>query len=725
MSGLSTRDRAIQVARGPQGIVRAMPPAPPGGGITGKDVLRILRKRKWLILICVTFFTAAAVITTALWLKYAPLYTATAYLRVKAPANILARTDVIRGEELDRRKATFVALAKRQTILVKAAKTKEIKATSWYGQDPQEVVARLFDEIKVSAIVDTHLLRISMRGRVPKELPEIVNAVAKVFEEISKAAAREDHFDNINELKEQAIQVRKDLGVISGEMKTLHRDAPNLQRNLAMLGQQLGTLATQREELALAHDQAGQELKTFKQQEEDRLLDTKLEVVQALYQDGTLQARIRGEAALAANAEAMLLKYGPEHRVFQDLKIQLASLRRQIEERRQFVRESALRYLKDRLTRQLEDIEAQMASVQRRIAEAKERSQELQTNLAAIEERENRRRFLEQSLNIIERRRQELVVSRRTADPIRIEQPAIIPKQPSLPKWKHMIPIGVFLGLAVGIGLAFLLELVDTSIRSPSDVAKRVDLPVLGIVPHTDDLDEEIDDLHRAFITHPNSLVGEAFRQIRTCLLFTGPAGQTRSLLITSSQPGDGRGTVTMNLAAAMAHGGRKILVVDANFRQPMIRKLFPECPEAGLSNALVGQGNWEQLVREIEPNLSVMGSGPMPPNPAELLGSDHMRNLLAEMTAKYDQVLFNGAPCLLVTDSPILSTLVDGVVLVVRAGANTHGVVMRARDTLRRVGAHILGVVLNGIRVTAGGYLRENYRTFYEYHEQEQLPAE
>ena len=113
-----------------------------------------------------------------------------------------------------------------------------------------------------------------------------------------------------------------------------------------------------------------------------------------------------------------------------------------------------------------------------------------------------------------------------------------------------------------------------------------------------------------------------------------------------------------------------------------------------------------------------MLPAGPLPPNPAELLGSDTMRLLVSEMVAQYDQVIIDGPPCLLVTDAAVMSSIADGTVLVVRATSNTFGVVQRSRDILNRVNARILGVVLNGIRVTAGGYLRKNYRTFYEYHE-------
>jgi capsular exopolysaccharide synthesis family protein len=219
-------------------------------------------------------------------------------------------------------------------------------------------------------------------------------------------------------------------------------------------------------------------------------------------------------------------------------------------------------------------------------------------------------------------------------------------------------------------------------------------------------------------MTNPDTIVSEAFRQIRTTLMFSGPVEQRRSMLVTSPMPEDGRTSVSLNLGHAIAHGGRSVLVIDANFRQPVIRKLFPMCPDGGLSSCLSDATDWRELTHEVEPNLHVMAAGPIPPNPAELLGSDKMRQLLTEFQGEFDQIIFDGAPCLVVSDSAVLSTVVDGVVLTVRASVSTYGIVQRTRDMLNKLGSHIFGVVLNGVRVTAGGYLRKNYETFYEYRE-------
>jgi len=165
------------------------------------------------------------------------------------------------------------------------------------------------------------------------------------------------------------------------------------------------------------------------------------------------------------------------------------------------------------------------------------------------------------------------------------------------------------------------------------------------------------------------------------------------------------------------------VLVVDANFRRPAIAEMFPQAKEAGLSSVLVGQAAWRDVVSTTDvPNLSVMAAGPLPPNPSELLGSDIMGKIVSEMTAEFDQVIFDGSPLMVVSDAGVLGTKVDGVILVVRAGVSSTGIIRQAAERLNRVGTRVFGVILQGVRTTAGGYMRKNYETFYEYH-QKSLP--
>src|SRR5690606_29361711 len=177
-------------------------------------------------------------------------------------------------------------------------------------------------------------------------------------------------------------------------------------------------------------------------------------------------------------------------------------------------------------------------------------------------------------------------------------------------------------------------------------------------------------------IRAPQSLVAEAFRRTRTHMQFSGPMQTQRSLLITSPSPGDGKTAVAMNLAATLAHSGQRVLLIDCNFRRPDLRERYNLSRTTGLSNILIGESTLSHQVEKTElPNLDVLLSGPMPPTPAELLGSEPMRKLLDEALSRYDRVLLDGPPALLISDASVLSGMVDGVILVARADANSKGV--------------------------------------------------
>ncbi|MCK4601735.1 MAG: polysaccharide biosynthesis tyrosine autokinase, partial [Phycisphaerae bacterium] len=433
-------------------------------------------------------------------------------------------------------------------------------------------------------------------------------------------------------------------------------------------------LVTQITGLEQARDQREAALRAVKEQKEAGTLAKSFEVLVMLQNDPMLRNLRFTQMEISTRRDSLLEKWGEDHPRIEELDARLKQIEPKIEAREKELEGEYVPQLVDQQERLLASVKTRLLGLQKEYDDGMTVAADLETQLATINALIVDERLVTEKIGRMEQRLFELRTQFQRERPIEMQVPASEPTEIAMPKWGTMIPMGFLLGLVFGLATAFLVEFIDTSIKNPSDITRRVDLPLLGMVPHTDDLEEEIEDLRLAFMTNPNSLIGEAFRQIRTCLLFSGPASQRRSLLVTSAMPEDGRGTVVMNLAASFAHSGRNVLVVDTNFRQPMIRKLFPGCPESGLSDALVGQANWADLTHSVEPNLHVMSSGPLPPNPAELLGSDQMQQIVSDMVEKYDQVIFDGAPSLVVTDSPVLSTCVDGVVLVVRAGANTYG---------------------------------------------------
>jgi len=460
-------------------------------------------------------------------------------------------------------------------------------------------------------------------------------------------------------------------------------------------------------------------LDTLYKAEEDGTLLEMPEVLTALFQDPQYASLRQQEDTQAANLRILQRRYGPRHASVVEAEGQLATISAQLGA----IEEAGIQSFLARYRGQVDSLAAQHGDLRTAIQVTESQLKDLNVTLNNL----NKLRQVEsekiQTINRLETSLRAHLFRIQLLVPVEFYSeapPARMRSQPNIPM---MVVGGVMLGLMIGLGLTVLLEVVDTSIKRPSDVKRRVDVPLLGVIPHTRDLEEEIEDPRLALQVFPDSPLGEAFRQIRTRVLFSGPAERQRVLMVTSPLPEDGRTTVTVNLGLTMAQSGSKVLLIDANFRQPILHELFEGDGQSGLSSALVEHGPWQDMLLSPRENLDVLPAGPLPPNPAELLASPQMRALLLAASEQYDRVLIDSGPCLVVTDPLVMASTVDGVILTFRAGANTHGVASRAKNVLSDAHAHVIGAVLNGVRVMAGGYMRKNYDAFYDYRER-QLPA-
>ena len=671
------------------------------------------------VLIC----TCLAILVTAVWLQFAPWYSAFADIKVFVPKDPTSPVAAFVPEDtMKRMVATNAMMITSEKVLKGAIDTPRFQKTSWYRKvSNRDVVRELQKTIQVAPQQSSDMIRVSMtlacRTREERQdLAEVVNIVADQACKEAVDYASQGRREQARSCTTELDTVRNDLSLIRkrlvlakpANMSAYQQQSNVLTYQLQQLNGQMQALGDQRAKLQARLD-------TLDKQDASQIS----EILQAMEQDPTAALKLAQVNIITDRDSLLQQNLGKDHYKIRSLDSKLEVIGKQIKDKeKELINTLAISY-REGLKRDLAGIIESMLDVQGRIDGSNAQLKDIQNTIDQVQQLMVDEQSKLDRIKALEKMQSDLRLME-TEVPISVRNLASEPPEPSFPRWLYMVPAGVVLGILLGLGLAFLLEFTDTSIKGPGDISRRVDLPLLGMVPHTDDLEEDVLDTRLAFQTHQRSLFGEAFRQIRTCLLFSGPASQRRSLLVTSSLAEDGRTTVAINLAAAIANGGRKVLVVDANLRQPAISKLFPQCNSEGLSNVLVGQKNWREQVHEVQPNMWLMASGPLPPNPAELLSSEQMRQMIAEMTAEYDQVIFDGAPCLVVTDGAVLGSMVDGVIIVVRAGANTYGIVQKTRDLLSRMGAHMVGVTLNGIRVTAGGYLRKNYDAFYEYNEPE-----
>ena len=212
-------------------------------------------------------------------------------------------------------------------------------------------------------------------------------------------------------------------------------------------------------------------------------------------------------------------------------------------------------------------------------------------------------------------------------------------------------------------------------------------------------------------------MTAEQLRQVRTRLQHAVSLDTTRSIMISSPSPGDGKTTIACNLAAGLALNGRRILLVDGNFRRPEIHRIFAVGNEQGFSDVLNGALPFDQAVQETQvPNLSIMPSGPRPVNATEIFESQLLVDFIERALEEFDHVIFDSGPLMVVSESVAMAPRVDGVVSVVRARGNSRGLLGRMREVLRQIKAEHLGVVLNAVRAQGGGYYRRNIQTYYDY---------
>jgi capsular exopolysaccharide synthesis family protein len=327
------------------------------------------------------------------------------------------------------------------------------------------------------------------------------------------------------------------------------------------------------------------------------------------------------------------------------------------------------------------------------------------------------------------------------ASNIRIVDAAVAPEYPVKPRVLLNLFLAVFFGLGMGVGTAFLQEYLDNTLKATEDVERFVGVPSLAVIPSAESLNgrsgvyglygrrklltgedksggttgvrvDSAPEWHRIDSgPHGTGLLGEAFRSLRTSVLLSTAEHPPRSLVVSSSQPGEGKTTVSINLSISLAQLGRRVMLVEGDLRRPCLHRAFRITDSPGVVSYLIGQEEWKEVSRPTSvPGLDVIVCGPVPPNPAELISCEPMRVLLREVEREYDFVVLDSPPLLNVADARILASLVEGMVLVVKGGSTPRDLVQRARASAADAGANVIGVVLNNLDTRFNDYYYSRY---------------
>jgi exopolysaccharide transport family protein len=307
----------------------------------------------------------------------------------------------------------------------------------------------------------------------------------------------------------------------------------------------------------------------------------------------------------------------------------------------------------------------------------------------------------------------------------RIVDVARVPTAPIEPNIPRNLSFAFMLGLTSGVGLAFLLEGLDNTVRTTEQAQIISGLPPLGMIPLGSRSTREGANHKRLIIAsskeavelitqvRPQSQMAESYRALRTSLLLSNLGAPPKVIMVTSALPQEGKTTTSINCAVVLAQKGIRVLLIDADLRRPSIHKTLGMGPRSGLSNVLTGSSSLENAITRspILPNLDVLAAGTPPPNPAELLASPNMRDMLDQLRSRYDHIVVDTPPTLSVTDAVVLSPRADAIILVIRSGQTTKQALRRSRDILMQVNAKVSGVLLNAVDLSS-----PDYYYYYEY---------
>lgn len=693
-----------------------------GGGPTPGELLAMLRRRTVMVVVLFLLFSAMVAGGFAVWWVYFPGYEASSLVECVTDipeTELTTDRERLQQEEHERFVRTQALLLKSPAILGEALKVTAVRETDWYRAIPVgEHLLELDEELSAAPVRATNFLRVAMETRNPQDGPVIVNTIVnRWLENVRVRTAEEFAAQSITDADKELSDLRKRLEDSRKALGQLTlRLPPGAGHNPAgsLVTQQVAQYSAQVAELQLQLVQLNQYLRIYSEPSapitaEDRAI---------VEQDPQVAQLAQTVFLLEQQIEQDRQVYGQGHRVRKQAELLLETARRDLEALR-------IQKLAERKQDLLEAFRTAAANTQNALLESANSLELAQAQLEdqdtlllsyetlgdQIKRDEERESELEDYIS--SRRR---VLRQQRAVQISVAQEAIEPLKRSSPSLL-VLPGGFVLALALSMGIALLRELLDTSVRSAQDVTRHLNAPLLGVIPDIDDEEVRIERPESALLDTPQSMMAEAFRRICTNLQFSAAAERQRVVLVTSPRPEDGKTTVSANLAVALAQAGRRVLLIDANLRRPHLHEVFPACAGPGLSNILVGEGNFESCVRATSlPNLAVLGAGRVPPNPVELLNSADCHRLFGEVAQRYDQIIVDTSPVLLASDALVLGSAVSGVILVVRAGANTRGAAGRAANLLVGVGAHLFGVVLNAAQVTRGGYFREQLRSYYDY---------
>ena len=753
--------------------------------VTLTELMRIMYRGRWVIISC---FLAVMALTTWYTFTVTPEYEASSKVIVQEEGNMgmslfdigsLMQQETMINNQVEILKSRTLAETVLQRLMQsELADNLEILGRGEYARDRKGVLAGVISGIKgllgiedesdeytfddmvqelmenrltVTPIRNTDMIEIKVTAVSPEEAAFIVNTLTEAYREKNRLMSQEEVRQVKDFLQEQLDIIQKQLTESENALKEFKEN-----EKVVALSHETEELIKKLAEFETLYNEALTELNSYRKRLEyidDQLSRNKLNFnIESMSANTYFEELSKSMAALQNERAAYVANlvndgvYSADDPRLQKIDEQIDILKEKFQAEIAKLASQNITNpvaMSEELFQRKVEVEAGIASLKPKVSSLKRIMKQYEGQLENLPEKSLKLARLQRAAQVDEKiyimMKEKYQESRITEvgqlGDVRIIDPAKPPIEPIKPKKMLNMILGMIVGLGLGIGVTFVLEAMDNSVRTIEDV-ERIGLAVLGSIPVIKEQEalrrmkvqpagmgsspedkEEIRRMAARLITHfaPKSPISEAYRTFRTNIQYARIDNPRKAILVTSPGPGEGKSTSVANLAITMAQMGSRVLLIDADLRRPVVHSIFKIERHVGLTNILVGRVPIDDAVFQTEiDNLSVMPCGTLPPNPSELLGSDAMKKTLAELKDRFDMVLIDSPPVIAVTDAAVLGSILDGVILVVKSGQTDKEAAFRAYNLLKNVKTQVLGALLNGVNIES---LYGSYYYYYHYY--------
>src|ERR1700687_4795260 len=713
----------------------------PSQEFTLREYMRVLIKRKWMVIFVIAGIFMAVAIAS---LRQTPIYVAVGRIAVnKADSNLITFKDsgpvmmdyydptdldtevrilqsdlmalqVIRQLNLDKRPEFGGHSDQKQANLVADPLQTDSNRTS-------ALLGSFRGNLHVTLIPNTRIIEIHYNSTDPQLAASVVNTLAATYVEQNFKTKFESTMQASDWLSKQLVDLQMKVETSQEKLVRYQKEHEifGVDDKQNIITEKLDEL---NKEMTAAEFDRMQKEAVYRQTQSNDPVAVAAAIVSDATGGGAASALLdklrEQQASLRIQVADLSTQFGPSYPKITQLNNQLKEIDHQL----QSETTKAVDHLNGRYQAALQRENMLRASFEKQKQEANKLNESAIEYSLLKRDVDSNRTLYE---GLLEKLKEAGVTAGLRSNNFRIINAARVPTSPSEPNIPRNLSFALVLGVISAVSLAFLLESMENTVRTPEQAQALSCLPSLGMIPLGSKsanygvagkrlaLTASQEVVEMVTQVRPQSQMAESYRALRTSLLLSNLGAPPKVIMVTSARPQEGKTTTSINTAIVLAQKGVRVLLVDADLRRPSIHKTLGMGPRSGLSNVLTGSATLQQTITTspILPNLFIMPAGTPPPNPAELLASSNMRDLIVELRGLYDHIVIDTPPTLSVTDAVVLSPRADATILVIRSSQTTKQALRRARDILTQVNAHVAGVLLNAVDLTS-----PDYYYYYEY---------